>query len=280
MKVPLASVPPSEASLATAPSASFQPASQASPATVPSASSQPASQASTIFRPGGVNSKRYGHEAPSFKDWYEIYMQERWSDETIGVLLDLSFFEVGQLKSFIHQMLRRPVRPVLFESTSIYHLHGVPSQDRLSLRPELIHKQEDTLLQWHMLPSRTTTLLRSCVVFEVSIEFPQLFKEPATIQEFEKEWYPHEHGYYVVVPYAFRREILIKLVEHCAEEMKNDIYLRTAESDPVPYRKRPASSFENDETSSKRPRIDEASTSGQSDEHPGPSNWKGKQRAT
>lgn len=114
-------------------------------------------------------------------------MQNELSDELVGTLLNLCPKEVEELKSCIREMLRRPVRPVLWESTSIYHLHGVPSQERLSLRPELIHAPADTELRWHMLPSRGATLIRSCVVFEVSLEFPHLFREPASIQEFEKE---------------------------------------------------------------------------------------------
>lgn len=82
-----------------------------------------------------------------------------------------------------------------------------------------------------------------------------------------------------MVPYTYRREILVRLVEECVEEMKNYKDLRIADTDPRPYRKRPASSSESDQTSPKRPRIDVTSTSSLSLERRDPSISKGKQAA-
>ena len=180
-----------------------------------------------------------------------MYLGNQLSDEIIGALLFMSPNEVEELKSYIRELLRLPVRPLLMRTFDIHYPYEASSQ-------ELIYRQGDTLLRWHVLAGRAGILLRSCVVFELGFKYPYRFREPASVEDFEKEWWPDNYHYYTLVPYTYRREILVRLVEVCAEDMKKNKNLRTLSTDPTPYRKRPASSPENDDASIKRARIEVA----------------------
>jgi len=180
-----------------------------------------------------------------------MYLGNQLSDEIIGALLFMSPNDVEELKSYIRELLRLPIRLTLLRMSDIHYPSEAPSQ-------ELIYKQGDTLLRWHVLAGRAGILLRSCVVFELGFKYPYRFREPASVEDFEKEWWPDNYHYYTLVPYTYRREILVRLVEVCAEDMKKNKNLRTLSTDPTPYRKRPASSPENDDASTKRARIEVA----------------------
>lgn len=217
LNVPLASVPPSQTPPASvSPSQPSQapptevPPSQVPSTAVPLAPGPSRAAALACFRPpvqvpsasshpDAESCKRYGHRAPTYRVWYEMYLRNDVSDEIAGVLLDLSPNEVEELKSCIREKLRLPVRPMILGAFDIYNPHNTTSQKHLPFTQELIYKQGDTLLRWHALDSRGGILLRSCVVFEVSLEFPHLFQEPASIQQFEGEWWPDSYGYYRVV---------------------------------------------------------------------------------
>ncbi|THW80320.1 hypothetical protein D6D17_09874 [Aureobasidium pullulans] len=108
----------------------------------------------------------------------------------------------------------------------------------------------------------TTSLIRSSTVFAVALEFPHLFKEPATLEDFRREWTPNTFGCYPIVPFQFRRDILARMVEICGEEMKKDKSLRAGATDPKPYKKKPAPSPESTSTpaANKRARVEASST--------------------
>ncbi|KAK6000062.1 hypothetical protein QM012_004050 [Aureobasidium pullulans] len=125
-------------------------------------------------------------------------------------------------------------------------------------RRELLCQKGAFQIGWHLSPSRTTTPIHSPIAFAVSLNFPHLFKEPASLEECRREWTPNAYHCYPVVPYHFRREILARLIDICAEEMKKDKNPRAGATDPKPYTKKPASSPEstNDTPASKRARIE------------------------
>lgn len=71
-----------------------------------------------------------------------MYLQNDVSEETVGIFLDLSPNEVEELKSYIREMLRLPVRPLILEPLDIYYPYGAPRQEQV-----LIFKQGGTLLR-------------------------------------------------------------------------------------------------------------------------------------
>ncbi|CAD0114872.1 unnamed protein product [Aureobasidium uvarum] len=82
--------------------------------------------------------------------------------------------------------------------------------------------------------------LKSCIRHELrfrAVTFPGLFKEPSSIEDYRKEWNPNVYGCYPVVPHQFRREILARLVDICADEMKKDKNLRAGATDPTPLKR-------------------------------------------
>lgn len=93
------------------------------------------------------------------------------------------------------------------------------------------------------------------VALAVSLDFPHLFKEPASLEESRREWTPNSFNCYSVVPYQFRRDILARLIDICAEDMKKDRNLRAGATDPKPYTKKPASSLENPPNTPKNKRA-------------------------
>lgn len=200
----------------------------------------------------GENRKRYGYKAPTFDAWLEIFLQDEMPDQIVGILLNLNSDEVQELKSCIRHHLR--YRAVTYSTLDVYY----PSTGPTSLASrELLCQRGARPLGWHLYPSKTTTLVRSAVVFAVSLDFPHLFKEPASLEEYRKEWIPNAFNCYSIVPHQFRREILARLVDICAEEMKENKKLRAGATDPKPYTSRPASSSEStsDTSTNKRPRT-------------------------
>ncbi|THW83295.1 hypothetical protein D6D15_09678 [Aureobasidium pullulans] len=171
----------------------------------------------------------------------------------VGVLLNLNCDEVTELKSCIRHELR--FRTVTVSTFDVYY----PTTGQKS---ELLCKKGQAQLGWHLSPSKTTSLIRSSTVFAVALEFPQLFKEPTTLEDFRREWTPNTFGCYPIVPFQFRRDILARMVEICGEEMKKDKSLRAGATDPKPYKKKPALSPESTSTpaANKRARVEASST--------------------
>lgn len=200
----------------------------------------------------GEKPKRYGYKAPTFDAWLEIYLQDDMPDHIVAILLDLNSDEVQELKSCIRHHLRTPA--VTSSTFDVYYPSTGPTT--LGSR-ELLCQRGTPQLGWHLSPSKATTLVRSAVVFAVSLDLPHLFKEPATLEEYRREWTPNSYNCYATVPHQFRRDILSRLIDICAEEMKRDKKLRTGATDPKPYTRKPAPSPElgSDTSQNKRARI-------------------------
>ncbi|KAG9657045.1 hypothetical protein KCU95_g3650, partial [Aureobasidium melanogenum] len=198
----------------------------------------------------GEKPKRFGYKAPTFDAWLEIFIQDEMPDHFVGILLNLNSDEVQELKSCIRHHLR--FRAVADSSYDVYY----PATGPLPLGSrELLCRRGTPQLGWHLSPSKTTTLVRSVVALAVSLDFPHLFKEPASLEESRREWTPNSFNCYSVVPYQFRRDILARLIDICAEDMKKDKNLRAGATDPKPYTKKPASSLENPPNTPKNKRA-------------------------
>ncbi|CAD0097112.1 unnamed protein product [Aureobasidium mustum] len=156
-------------------------------------------------------------------------------DPYVGILLNLTSDEVQELKSCIRHHLRSPT--VVDSTFDIYHPALAPTAPTYR---ELLCRGGAARLGWHLSPSKETTLIRSTVAFAVSLDFPHLFKEPASLEEYRREWVPNAFECYSIVPHQFRRDILARLIDICAEDMKEDKRLRYNATDPKPYFKKPA----------------------------------------
>jgi hypothetical protein len=141
----------------------------------------------------------------------------------------------------------------------VTNIHGYPSSAFTDSSGD-----EGTQMERHIHQCKLYDLLRPSYAFLVSLEFPHLFKEPASYREFREEWDPNEYGRYSIVPCAIRRDILVRLIDARVEEMKKrdlDNIRRNFATNPIPSNKRRASSSETDDTPSKRPRPEVTSTS-------------------
>ncbi|KAG9699238.1 hypothetical protein KCU95_g1942, partial [Aureobasidium melanogenum] len=202
----------------------------------------------------GEKSKRFGHRAPTFPTWLEFYLTDGMCDCAVAILLNLTPNEVQELKSCIRHHLRS--RTVTIPLADIYY----PKFGPPAARKRLCQKG-GLQLGWHLSPSKTSALVRSPVAFAVSLEFPHLFKEPASLEEYRREWIPNADKCFNIVPHHFRRDILARLIEICADEMKQNKDLRTAATDFRPYTPKPAShSNTNNPSVNKRPRTDPPQT--------------------
>ncbi|KAI4723349.1 hypothetical protein E4T48_00478 [Aureobasidium sp. EXF-10727] len=186
-------------------------------------------KALTATHEDGEKSKRFGYKAPTFDAWLEIFLQDEMPDYIVGILLNLNFDEVEELKSCIRHELRFPA--VTVSTFDVYYPLTGPNR-------ELLCKKGAPQLGWHLFPAKSTTLIRSPIVLAVALEFPDLFKEPSSSEDYLKEWTPNQYGCYSVVPHHFRRDVLARLVDICAEDMKRDKNLRADATDPNPYKKK------------------------------------------
>lgn len=196
----------------------------------------------------GEKLKRFRLKVPTIDAWLEVFRQDEMPDCAVGILLNLDKYEVVELKSCIRHELR--FSAVASPAVDIYY----PATEAVR---KLLCQKGAPRLGWHLSPSKTTTLIRSAVVFAVSLEFPHLFKEPASLEEYRREWTPNAYSCFTVVPHHFRREVLVRLVDICADEMKQNKRLRSAATDPRRYTPRPASpEFGSDTAENKRARTD------------------------
>jgi hypothetical protein len=202
----------------------------------------------------GEKSKRFGYKAPTLSACFEIFLQDMTPDPIVGILLNLTPTEVQSLKSSIRHALTSSIFP---QHVNIH---------MLSLQRELLRGR---LIEFNKLAK----LIRQSTVFVIGLQYPHLFKEPASYQEFQQEWNANEFGCYSRVPYTYRRELLVRLVDICAGELRRDRLgkiLRSAATNPIPSNRRPAPSPETDHPPSKRPRLEVASTSNLKRELPNP----------
>jgi hypothetical protein len=142
----------------------------------------------------GEKSKRFGYKAPTLSAWFELFLQDTTPDPIVGILLNLTPTEVQSLKASIHHALRSSIFPQHVNS----HI--------ISLQRELLRGR---LIEFNKL----SKLIRQSTVFVIGLQYPHLFKEPASYQQ---EWNANEFGCYSRVPYTYRRELLVRLVDICA----------------------------------------------------------------
>jgi hypothetical protein len=186
--------------------------------------------------------KRTGHRALTLITWLAAYLQDRMHDNVVGILLNLTPREVQNLKSCIRQVLELRIVPHL-----VSKILQVIEQRNSS-------GDEGTQMERHIHQCKLYDLLRPSYAFLVSLEFPDLFKEPASYREFREEWNPNEYGRYSIVPCAIRRDILVRLIDARVEKMKKrdfDNIRRNFTTNPISSNKRRASTSETDDTPSK-----------------------------
>ncbi|KAI5212362.1 hypothetical protein E4T38_00500 [Aureobasidium subglaciale] len=131
----------------------------------------------------------------------------------IGILLNLNCDEAQEIKPCIRHELR--IRAVTVCTFDIYY-------PPTGARSEILCRKGSPRLGWHLSPSKMTILIRSSVVFAVSLESPHLFKEPTSLEGYRKGWTPNAFGCYALVPHQFRRDLLARLVDNCREKMKKE----------------------------------------------------------
>jgi hypothetical protein len=204
----------------------------------------------------GEDLKRFGFKAPTIAAWLEIYMQDTMPDSVVGILLNLTPYEVEKLKSRIHKIVRSPVLP------------PGPSNALISLKRDLTCKDGDACREDYKRHNKLSNLARSCYATSVGLEFPHLFREPASHREFKVDWTENEFGCYSIVPWSFRRDILDRLIGICLEEREKEE--RASTSGPVLHDKRPKPGHEESNTPNKRSRIETVLSGGLGHELLGP----------
>jgi hypothetical protein len=172
------------------------------------------------------------------------------SDHDVGILLGLDPTHVERLKHGIRSALRRPILRRLVGGDLYYRPDALSTDEH-----ELLCKSGDVPLGWHPPSTPMGTRLRSHIASEFVRRLPQFFGEPLTYHDFREEWKADESGYYTAIPHSFRRNLLVRLIDICAEDMRKHKYLRVAATDHAPREERTAAFPEGRDGFSKRPRI-------------------------
>jgi hypothetical protein len=181
--------------------------------------------------------------------WLGIYLRDEMSDHDVGILLSLDPTHVEILKHGIRSLLRTPV-PMRFDRDLCY-FHSATSTNE----QEIICKIGDTPLGWHLPSCKMRTDFHAYIISRVVRRLPQIFREPSTYRDLKEEWETDESGHYTAIPHSFCRNLLVRLIHVCAEEMRKHKYLRDAATDPCPCYERTAAFPEGRDGFSKRPRI-------------------------
>lgn len=181
--------------------------------------------------------------------WLGIDLRDEMSDHDVGILLGLDPTHVERLKHGIRTLLRTPVL-IRFDRDLCY-LHGPMSTNE----HEIICKNGDTPLGWHLPSCKVRTDFHAYIISRLVRRLPQIFGEPLTYHDFKEEWKADESGYFTAIPHSFLRNLLVRLIDICAEEMRKHKHLRDAATDPCPRQARAAAFPEGRDGFSKRSRI-------------------------
>ncbi|KAG9673657.1 hypothetical protein KCU99_g864, partial [Aureobasidium melanogenum] len=178
---------------------------------------------------GEIRHKRFDYNAPSLAAITEFFETDDISDVKAAILLNQTPQEIYQMKKHIRCYLRAPCPWI------------TPGKLVDSAGETLCSKDEHPL-GWMMPAGRQGVLFRHLVIPPVAKLYPDLFAEPDLETQILQDR-PNGYGRFAQAPFVVCREVLIRMIEACAQEMREHPCLRDADTEsqhlsPRPYLKR------------------------------------------
>lgn len=155
---------------------------------------------------GEVRHKRFDYHAPSLAGIVEFFNTVDISDVKAAILLNQTPQEIYQMKKHIRCYLRAPCP-------------WIAPDNLVDNAGETLCSKDKRPLGWMMPPGRQGVLFRHLVIPPVAKLYPDLFAEPDLDTQIRQDQ-PNGYGRFNQAPIVVCREVLIRMIEACAGEMR------------------------------------------------------------
>ncbi|KAG9857498.1 hypothetical protein KCU98_g956, partial [Aureobasidium melanogenum] len=174
---------------------------------------------------GEVRHKRFDYNAPSLAGITEFFETDDISDVKAAILLNQTPQEIHQMKKHIRCYLRAPCP-------------WIAPRNLLDNAGKTLCSKDDHPLGWMMPVGRQGVLFRHLVIPPVAKLYPDLFAEPDLETQIRQDQ-PNAYGRFTQAPFVVCREVLIRMIEACAQEMRDHPCLRDADTETQHISPRP-----------------------------------------
>ncbi|KAH0272687.1 hypothetical protein KCU91_g6511, partial [Aureobasidium melanogenum] len=174
---------------------------------------------------GEIRHKRFDYHAPSLAGIIEFFKNDDISDVKAAILLNQTPQEIYQMKKHIRCYLRAPCP-------------WITSDDLLDNDGKTLCSKDEHPLGWMVPAGRQGVLFRHLVVPPVAKLYPNLFAEPDLETQIRQDQ-PNGYGRFTQAPFIVCREVLIRMIEACAQEMREHPCLRDADTESQHLSPRP-----------------------------------------
>lgn len=155
---------------------------------------------------GEVRHKRFDYLAPSLAGIIEFFDKGDISDVKAAILLNQTPQEIHQMKKHIRCYLRAPCP-------------WTAPEDLVDNPGKTLCSKDERPLGWMMPSGRQGMLFRHLVIPPVTKLYPGLFAEPDLDTQIRQDQ-PNGYGRFNQAPFVVCREVLIRMIEACAADMR------------------------------------------------------------
>lgn len=155
---------------------------------------------------GEVRHKRFDYPAPSLPGIVDFFVNDGISDVQAAILLNQTPQEVHQMKKHIRCYLRAPCP----WNTP----HDLTTDDGT-----ILCRKDERPLGWMMPANKQGELFRHLVIPPVAKLYPDFFVEPDLDAQIHQDQ-PNTYGRFNLAPFVVRKEVLIRMIETCAQDMR------------------------------------------------------------
>lgn len=156
---------------------------------------------------GEVRHKRFDCRAPSLEGTIDFFVNKGVNDVQAAILLNQTPQEIYQMKKHIRCYLRTPCP-------------WIAPGDLFDKEGKTLCSKDERPLGWMMPPGRQGVLFRHLVIPPVAKLYPDLFAEPDLDTQIRQDQ-PNGYGRFNQAPFVVCREVLVRMVEACAQEMRD-----------------------------------------------------------
>lgn len=156
---------------------------------------------------GEVRHRRFDYPAPSIPGMIDFFVRNGISDVQAAILLNLAPQEVHQMKKHIRCYLRAPCP-------------WIAPEDLTTDDGTVLCRKDEHPLGWMMPAGKQGELYRHLVIPPVVKLYPDLFAEPDLDTQIRQDQ-PNTYGRFMYAPFVVRKEALTRMVESCAQDMRN-----------------------------------------------------------
>ncbi|KAI4722497.1 hypothetical protein E4T48_01076 [Aureobasidium sp. EXF-10727] len=166
---------------------------------------------------GELRHKRFDYPAPSLAGIIDFFAKDGVTDVQAAILLNQTPQEIYKMKKDIRCYLRAPCPWIV-------------SNDLVNDDGRILCCKGEYPLGWMMPAGKQGELFRHLVVPPVAKLYPDLFAEPDLETQIRQD-HPNTYGRFKYAPFVVCREVLVRMIESCAQEMRTFPCLRDLETE-------------------------------------------------